>query len=118
MLPRKHRFSPRKEAPDFFKTAVSVGSSGLVLFANRYKTSGQACLKATVIVPKKVARDATDRNKLKRLLRQALIRLVTERSELPLCLAVVAKPAILKADSTQVYQSLMSLVDRVGKQLN
>lgn len=88
MLPKHFKLKLR-EQPDFFTKAERFFSKFFTVFYQK----NQQQLKVAVVVPKKVAKLATSRNKLKRQISAALLPALKENLSFPYSLVVVAKAA-------------------------
>lgn len=104
MLPKKHRLQLRSEAP-FFTFPYRAQSTHVRLHW-RFE-SFQEFSQAAVVVSKKVAPTAVERNRLKRVVRATLFPLL---SSLPSELRIVVFPK--SADTSEVTRQLQDLLQQ------
>lgn len=72
MLPKQHRFSSRSEIRQVFRHATRKQSDSLIWLSNQPARRANLPWRAAVIVSKKVAPLATDRNAIRRKITEAL----------------------------------------------
>lgn len=77
MFPRDQRLTRQKDVQRVYKHGISAGSRWLFIRSLQNKLNTP---RMTVIIGKKVAKRAVDRNRLKRLVRQSLLELSGDAS--------------------------------------
>jgi ribonuclease P protein component len=106
MLPKKQRFPLRKER-DFFQRSRKVSGSFFVLYVQHHSHGASKASQGAVIVPKKVAALATQRNKIKRWVKTILSPTLQDISEL--AIVVYIKRSFEKENLTELEQKLLQL---------
>ncbi len=113
MLPRSHRFSPRKEDAFFTKNVHVESNIICAIYCEKTPQSGNTW-KAAVVASKKISNSAVIRNMIKRKIRQSLqdtsiLKLLNTANSR---FVVVAKPGILNLDQKSIITSLQQLLSR------
>ncbi len=106
MLSKKNRL-PGSKIPNILKKGTKKESSLLKIY---YELNGNS--KFTIICPKKVSKKAVERNKIKRLIREAL-RKKLDKEEIKINAVILAKKEIIGQKQNQIKESFDSLVNKI-----
>lgn len=109
MLPAKYRLHQQKDFQGVLKTGQKIFGRMVVI---RYVT-GVPSFKMGLIVSTKVSKNATDRNKVKRLLREVVRRELLEVAK-PIWMVIVAKVDIVDKDYEQIKGELTDIFKKKG----
>lgn len=107
MLPKIHRLN-KKEVETIFRNGQGVKEDFLILKILKNKFTGT---KFSVIVPLKVSKKATLRNKIKRRISE-LLRVKIKNIKAGTCGIVLAAPGIEKKDFLEIEAILNRLLER------
>jgi ribonuclease P protein component len=107
-LHRSHRLRKNEQFQEVFQKGNSAANKQFVLYSA--KQEGQAAFRAGISVSKKIG-NAVIRNRVKRLIREALSRL---ESKIPsgLDLIIIARPGVEAMSLDAIEQSLVHVMKR------
>jgi len=109
MLPKENRLEREKFA-DILKTGRRVRQDSLTLV---YKQS-QKTLKIGIVVGKKVAKKAVDRNKIKRRIRNILIQAVIPSTKAQIEGVIMAYPGTNEKDFKGVKKDILEIFSKIN----
>ncbi|USG65802.1 ribonuclease P protein component [Brevibacillus ruminantium] len=105
---RSHRLKKNEQFQEVFQKGSSAANKQFVLYSA--KQEGQAAFRAGISVSKKIG-NAVTRNRVKRMIREALSRL--EREIPPeLDVVVIARPGVEEMSVDAIEQSLVHVMKR------
>lgn len=107
MLPQQNRLQLRNQ-PDFFQHAKRVYSPLFIIF---WQKNTQPIFQATVIVSKKVSGKSTERNALKRKVRNALLPYSKENRSVKVIISV--HPKMNVSSFEEIEQELQKTISRI-----
>ncbi len=102
--------SKNSEIKNLLKNGTAVHSSSFIFL---FKKNNLNKPRFVFIASKKFSKKAVDRNRAKRLLREAIRQNYKAISNIPVDIALIAKKSILKKKSHQVAKELKQILEKV-----
>ncbi len=117
MLPRSERLTKDSEFSAVYNLRRSVANSLFILYTGRLNNTSKLP-RVGFVVGKKVHKNSTKRNRIKRLMREAY-KTITKTTEIPVnqwqSLIFLARPFTLEVDYQQVYDGIVDCLKKANK---
>ena len=114
MLPKQYRLKKRAAFAATYRTGLTFHKGGITVFCGRLKKEGET--KIGFVVSKKIHKRAVKRNRIKRLMREA-IRLHIKKSKnfnnKYMSLIFVASAKLLEKDYNYINKNIEELMDKL-----
>ena len=115
MLPEQYRLKKRTAFSATYKTGISFHQKGVTLFCGRLKKEGDT--KIGFVVSKKIHKRAVKRNRIKRLMREAVRLYIKNANSFDskyMSLIFVASAKLLEKDYNYINKNIAELMEKVN----